>query len=201
MGWFLKLLLLIIVAIVVLFFLGYQFNIDFGFSLSSETEQQNQTAIATPPVPEQVAVPEPLPEPLSIACTSNLNCSNGQLCIDQQCSTLAEQYESENCTATCKVTSVNLTTSDNQNFSLNMGSGSYSYAGALEWKLMGTPEYCPTEQPLVPIKLIKKNYGKILEEEIVTVKKGETSAEITHPVIPDVRFTLTLMQVGEECES
>ena len=131
-------------------------------------------------------------------CSFNKDCDSGLLCINQLCGKL-EDYYSSDCPETCKIAGVSLTTSDGEEYAFNSGEGSYSYAGALEWKLTSTPEYCKGTDPLVALKLIKKNTGIILGEELITLKKGETSSLITHPNISRVEFTVTIDDVTEEC--
>ncbi len=135
------------------------------------------------------------------ACVRTEDCSEGLECIDNSCQTLTSLYEidDENCPVTCTLQSVQLRTGDGEDYSLWRGQGSYTAAGAVAWKVMGTPVYCQMETPLVPIKFIKKTTGKVIEEEIVTLKERETTPVITHPLIPRIKFTITLEKVEEEC--
>ncbi|MDP3640248.1 MAG: hypothetical protein Q8R53_03540 [Nanoarchaeota archaeon] len=136
------------------------------------------------------------------ACVRTEDCSEKLECIDGSCQTLASLYEIDyenNCPATCTLQSVQLRTSDGEDYSLRRGQGSYTAAGALAWEVMGTPVYCSGETPLVPIKFIKKTTGTVIEAEIVTLHKGETTRIITHPLIPRVQFTITVKDVEEEC--
>ncbi len=152
---------------------------------------------------EKAAVETETAEPEQ-ACVRTEDCSGGLECIDNSCQTLASLYEIDdenNCPVTCTIKNVQLTTSDGEDYSLRRGQGSYTAAGALAWEVLGTPAYCQGEAPLVPIKFIKKTTGKVIEEEIVTLREGETTLDITHPLIPRVRFTITLKGVKEECQT
>lgn len=133
-----------------------------------------------------------------VYCEKTSDCEEGLLCIDRECGLIAELYETD-CENKCKITSVEVLTSDDEIYTLKLGQGSYSYAGALEWRLLSTPEYCPGDEPLVPIRLIKKSYGEILEKQVITLHKGETSGVITHPTVKGVKFTAKLQDVVEEC--
>ncbi|MBU0457685.1 MAG: hypothetical protein ABH824_00480 [Nanoarchaeota archaeon] len=134
----------------------------------------------------------------AIPCTKNSECTEGLLCINSKCGKISDLYKTD-CTDTCKITEVELITSDKETYTLSLGQGSYSYAGALEWKLMTTPNYCKGEKPLVPIKFIKKSMGKVLEEQIFTLNEGQTSGIITHPSIKSVKFTAKLVKATENC--
>jgi hypothetical protein len=132
------------------------------------------------------------------ACEYNSDCAENLLCIDGSCQTLASLYETE-CENKCSVKEVIVTTSDGEDYTLALGQGSYTAAGALEWKLLNTPDYCPGTDPLVAINIIKKTTGKILGEQVLTLHKGDTSEEITHPTVKSVKFTATLTEVIESC--
>lgn len=167
---------------------------------ASELPQENASAQTTTGA-EKAVVETETAEPKQ-ACVRTEDCSEGLECIDNSCQTLASLYEIDdenNCPATCTIKSVQLTTSDGEEYSLRRGQGSYTAAGAVAWEIMGTPAYCQREAPLVPIKFIKKTTGKVIEEEIVTLHERETTPVITHPLIPRVRFTMTMKSVEEEC--
>ena len=69
----------------------------------------------------------------------------------------------------------------------------------MEWKLVSGPDYCPGDEIIVPIQLIKKNLGKVISKEILTLHPGETTEKITHPTIKSVGFTITVEKVEEVC--
>ena len=148
--------------------------------------------------PETIVTEEiKVTEPEKLTCSSNSDC-NGELCINNKCGKLEDYYASD-CAEICKIAGVFLTTSDGEEYIISSGEGSYSYAGALEWKLVNTPAYCKGNDPLIPLRLIKKNTGQVLGEEYITLKKGEVSKVITHPNITRVEFTVTIDDVTEEC--
>ena len=90
-------------------------------------------------------------------------------------------------------------TSDEDTFTLNRGQGDYTAAGAIEWILASGPDYCPGGEIIVPVKIKKKNMGKIINEEYITVSVGEISPVITHPDIKSIKFTFAIAGVKEEC--
>lgn len=154
----------------------------------------------------------PSPEPSVTAaagdpCTINADCAEGTLCIDSSCNTIASLYNTANtaCAKKCTVEMVDVTTSDGEKYSLARGQGSYTAAGALEWKVGSIPLYCPSsssspgEKKLIPFHFIKKTTGKVLEEEVVTVEEGKTSTVITHPTVSRVKFTVRVDKVKEVC--
>ncbi|MFH1276715.1 MAG: hypothetical protein ABIH82_06405 [Candidatus Woesearchaeota archaeon] len=133
-------------------------------------------------------------------CTNNAECDEGKLCIDEQCKTLNDVYEKvENCPKYCNYDSVQFSTSDGESYNLKRGEGSYSYAGALEWKVKSLPSYCEGQAPKVALQLLKKNAGKVLEETYLTLSVGTASKTITHPTITRVQFTATVNSINEVC--
>ncbi len=178
---------------------------DYGVvKLETAPEQQGQ-AVQEQAVPASdeignVAEKSELPAPPEEkpTCTKDADCTDWKQCIDQKCQRLTDVYQTD-CENTCTYTGATFLTSDGETYIIKKGQGSYSYAGALEWKLVAPPRYCPAENVPVSLKLVKKDSGKIIEEETITLKKGETSGEITHSAIPDVSFTMTLQDVVEEC--
>ena len=77
--------------------------------------------------------------------------------------------------------------------------GSYTAAGALEWKIMDAPEHCNGEPTIIPVSIIKKSPGKILSEQVITLHKGQASPVLTHPTLPDFSFSLKIEEVNELC--
>lgn len=134
------------------------------------------------------------------ACTDNLQCGSGQLCINGACSVLSEIYQgSEICDKQCNYYALQVVTSDGETYNTKPKRGSYTAAGALEWKIMEAPKHCNGEQTVIPVSIIRKAPGKILSEEIITLHKSEASPIITHPELPDFSFSLKIENVNELC--
>ena len=154
--------------------------------------------------PIQEAVSEPAPEAPAeaevekVGCEYNAECQQGLLCINKECKSLASLYRTD-CANKCSITGVKVKTSDGESYDLTLGQGSYTAAGALEWKLMKTPDYCQGENPLVAVNIIKKTTGKVVGEQVLTLHKDETSEVVTHPSVKSVKFTATLTDVTEKC--
>lgn len=157
---------------------------------------------AEPEVQAEVPAPEPIiKEPTAYAnlsCTLTADCEEGKQCINGRCGTIEVLY-STNCVSKCNFEEVVVSTSDGEAYTLGKGQGSYTAAGALEWKLFNVPDYCATEQALVPLRIIAKNYGRIVGEYALTLQEGETSGQIIHPAIPSIEFTITVEKVKEAC--
>lgn len=172
----------------------------FAFLFTVGCKEAPLQKLETPPVPD--AVPETEKEtaeqPETTACEDNRECNEGLLCIDGACKALASLYKTD-CEDKCSIKQVHVETSDGEKYDLSLGQGSYSYAGALEWRLLKTPNYCKGEDPLVAVNIIKKTTGKIVGEQILTLHKGDTSDVVTHPTIKKVSFTATLADVTESC--
>lgn len=157
-----------------------------------------------PETPVEAPAAEPSAEesapaaPANISCTLITDCEAGKQCINSQCGTIAAFYSTD-CTSKCNFDEVIISTSDGESYTLGKGQGSYTAAGAIEWKLMNVPDYCATELAVVPLRIIAKNYGKIVGEYALTLQEGETSEQIIHPDIPSIEFTVTVEQVKEEC--
>ena len=152
-------------------------------------------------LPAEVEVIEIIEEPViePTGCTVNADCEMGKYCIDAECGTIADIYVTEGCTEKCNFDSVVVETSDGDVFTLNRGQGDYTAAGAIEWTLSSGPDYCQGDNVIVPVKIEKKNLGKILSEEYITVIAGETSSVITHPNMKSLSFTFEIKSVNEVC--
>ncbi|SRR3989344_1384890 len=176
--------------IVLLFLFGCE-------EVSTPVEEIKEVEETAPPseTPKEVTVEEPLPK---VGCEYNSDCGQGLLCIDQECKPLASLYKTD-CDNKCTITAVAVETSDGEEYDLALGQGSYTAAGALEWKLLKTPDYCQGEDPLVAVNIIKKTTGKVVGEQVLTLHKGDTSEIITHPTVKSVKFTATLADVTESC--
>ncbi len=148
------------------------------------------------PIVQEAAVVVTLPT----TCQSNTQCGQGLYCIDASCARLSELNNNKNCKQTCELTKAHFITSDGEKYALTKGQGTYTAAGALEWKVMAFGPYCQGVEPKIPVLLIKKNAGKILEESVITIQEGNTSNIITHPTVKRVKFTVTLAAVEEVCK-
>ena len=133
-------------------------------------------------------------------CADNLQCKE-ELCIDNKCGGIVDIYKgSPNCAKTCNYYSLHVSTSDGEIYRLKPGKGSYTAAGALEWRLLGTPDHCEGEKAVVPISVIRKDAGQVIGEEVITLRKGQTSRDLRHPNIQSVSFSLNMNNVFELCE-
>ena len=182
---------IVVIIFLTLILVGCAKSVDF-----EETSSEN---IVSEELEEEVIEPEVEEEITTVeSCNDSRECKVGEDCIDNTCTTIEALYKTE-CTQKCNFKQVEILTSDGENYILNRGESSYTSAGALAWKLLRGPDYCPGEEVIVPIELEKINYGDILNTQIVTVKVGETSDVITHPTSKRVKFTLTVESVNEVC--
>ncbi|HLD39840.1 MAG TPA: hypothetical protein VJB13_01745 [Candidatus Nanoarchaeia archaeon] len=134
-------------------------------------------------------------------CSDNRECKLGLYCVNKKCTGLDTLYTHEggDCTKLCSYYAVKMITSDKESYDLKPKQGSYTGAGALEWKLLEMPQYCKGESAIVPVNIIKKQTGKKISEEVILLHDGESSTVLTHPTIPKLAFTLTLEKVFESC--
>ncbi|HLC71805.1 MAG TPA: hypothetical protein VJI32_07375 [Candidatus Nanoarchaeia archaeon] len=134
------------------------------------------------------------------ACADNLQCGSGKLCINGACGSLQDLYHgSEICDKQCNYYALRVLTSDGETYNVKPKRGSYTAAGAVEWKIMEAPQHCNGEPTVIPVSIIRKVPGKILSEEVITLHEGEASATITHPALPDFSFSLKIENVNELC--
>ena len=173
-----KLLIIIVLVLVVLFSTGYlsydyvkEWSYDkLGDALgigSKETGLTTKTdLVQVTEETEPVGTVEPTDTKETDVCETNADCGQGTFCIDDKCGTIENLYKTEGCTEKCNFNSVVIETSDGQTFTLNRGQGDYTAAGALEWTLVSGPDYCPeSDDIIVPVKIKKKNAGKVLSEQ------------------------------------
>ncbi len=133
-------------------------------------------------------------------CNDNNQCPRGEYCVNSKCGTLASLYKGEgDCTKLCSYYAVKVVTSDGETYSIKPKQGSYTAAGALEWKVLEMPQHCKGEAPLAPFNIILKRPGEIVSEQVITLQQGEKSAVLTHPGLPKVAFTLTADTIFETC--
>ncbi len=133
-------------------------------------------------------------------CNDNRECKVGLYCVANKCTSLDSLYTGEgDCSKLCSYYAIKMLTSDGENYDLKPKQGSYTGAGALEWKILQMPQHCKGEQPIVPINIIKKQTGQVVSEEVVLLHKGEKSPILTHPTISKLMFALTVADVFESC--
>lgn len=174
-----------------------------GCSTKEEVKKIEAPPIVQTTEEATATVPPPAAEPpvpiVNLSCTTNMNCSEGKFCIEGNCGTIAELYETEGCEKKCNFGSIVVTTSDGETYPITKGQGSYTAAGALQWKVDSVPDYCPMEEVIAPIDIKMVNYGNVLRQYYLTLKEGETSEVMEHPVVPNIKFTVTLKSLEEKC--
>ena len=142
--------------------------------------------------PQEAEITEEASEP---SCTTDDDCG-GKQCIGGICQQISDPVDT--CEATCRITGVTIETSDGQTLELVPGKGSYTAAGALQWRIESSPKHCKGEAR-IPIEITRYNYGEKLDQEIITLAEGESSRVITHPTITSVAFMLTVNYIAELC--
>jgi len=193
---FAKKLIFVLIILGILVFFSYSYLFP---SESVVEELPVNEEIVTDDTLEPV-IEEPTSEPEDdLSCKVTQDCAGNLRCINNVCTTVAELYETEGCEQTCNFNQVVVETDKGDSYTLSRGSGSYTAAGAIEWKLVSGPDYCNGDEVIVPIQLIKKQTGEVISKEMLTLNPGETSDVITHPNIASVSFTMTVKSVNEEC--
>src|SRR3989344_4092635 len=141
---------------------------------------------------------EETPQQVTLSsCTKNADCGE-QVCIDGMCGKIETMYQPQVCTAVCKIKRIVVKTSDDETYDFVPGKGSYTAAGALEWRIVTAPNHC-TGQAKVPIHIIRRQYGKIVSEEYITLVEDVPSKVLTHPSVTSLAFTLTADVIDEQC--
>ncbi|HLD00736.1 MAG TPA: hypothetical protein VJC39_03245 [Candidatus Nanoarchaeia archaeon] len=142
------------------------------------------------------------------ACTKSADCPLGRSCVDQACYFVSELYATTGCNVKCNLIRAKITARNEkypemnpEEYVLPRKGGSYTGAGAVEWLILEGPDYCqiPTTEVVIPIKIILKHQGQVLSEEVVALKTGQKSKEITHPFVELYGFTLTVDEVFHTC--
>ena len=141
-------------------------------------------------------------------CFDNKDCFAGKYCANNECTFLHELGSSEDCLQKCHYLSATISTNDGQTHNVNVGQGSYTAAGALDWTLMESPTFCNPNEVVVPIEIVKKRTiieqgkprVKIVSKKIIPLKKGETSYILKHFNAPELAFTLTVDNINLRCE-
>lgn len=122
-------------------------------------------------------------------------------CIDSKCGSLYSLYKKplSGCYKVCNYYHMDIKTSDGEEYALRPKQGSYTGAGAIEWTVLSMPNHCIEESAVVPIQIVRKKPGKILSTEIITLQERETSAVLTNPFAPGLKFTLYVDKIYEVC--
>ena len=169
-----------------------------GVQGNAAEEQNVETVVAE----EELIVEEVEIVEEDITCSVSDDCAWNEYCIEGVCGQTSKIYNTDgDCDSKCNFNNVQITTSDGDEMTLSRGQGSYTAAGAVEWKLLSSADYCRGEDSTpVAVELIKKNYGKIIEKEVVVLEVGEESESITHPDIDHIDFTLEVTSIDETCE-
>jgi len=179
---------------VILIMLTVSLMLIIGCYTPSELPADNSEQMGVEQLPESN---ESMTENELKTCNKSEECEN-LLCIDGSCRSIASLYDTS-CTNKCSLDNVVIGTSDGETYTFKKGQGSFTFAGAIEWKIESFPDYCPSDRLRIPIKILKKSAGKVLETQVVTLAKGETSKLIIHPTIERVKFTANLKEINEEC--
>ena len=171
---------------------------------SEEIEEIEEETLPEPE--EEVAVEEAETdllevEVIDVSCSVSADCAWNEKCIEGVCGMTSDIYDTEGvCEQQCNFDNVHVFTSDGDELTLSRGQGSYTGAGAIEWKLLSSADYCKGEDATpVAIELIMKNMGQILSREVIVLEVGQESDSITHPSIASIDFTLEVESIDETC--
>ena len=138
----------------------------------------------------------------TLSCEDSSRCEYNEHCIQGECKEISTIYDTKSeCQTKCNFNEIVVSTSDGEELTLPRGQGSYTSAGAIEWKLMSSQDYCKgQEETPVAIRLLKKNYGKVIQDQVIVVEVGQESDPITHPTINSINFRLTVESINEVCQ-
>ncbi|HLC88649.1 MAG TPA: hypothetical protein VJG49_01300 [Candidatus Nanoarchaeia archaeon] len=139
-------------------------------------------------------------ETVGSICTDNNQCPPGQYCLDGSCGLLSSLYTGAgDCSRMCNYYALTISTSDGEIYtSVKPKTGSYTATGVLEWKVLAVPDYCKGEPAVVPFRIIRKEAGEIINEEVLTLRKGETKQMLVHPEETNT-FSLKIDRIKELC--
>ncbi len=149
------------------------------------------------PIEEPVDA-EPIQETTTQSCKFSSDCERGFYCIETQCKSIESLNEKKQKCEQCTFQTATILTSDGETYTEGQGKGSYTYAGALEWKIVPQGQYCKGDTK-VPITIFKRNYDEVFGDEVIVLKKGEKSEVLTHPLIDELKFTLEIVDIQESC--
>ncbi len=136
-------------------------------------------------------------------CTDNIQCPAGQYCIDKVCASIASLYEEDvdDCDRRCDAYyGTTISTNNNETYALRPNQGSYTAAGALEWKPLAGVRHCFDEETIVPINIIEKNNGEVILEYVIALAHNETSNLIVHSEIESAELELGVNRVDRLCD-
>jgi hypothetical protein len=129
------------------------------------------------------------------ACFDNQQCINDEYCIEGACQTLNSLYTSTgDCSKKCDVYAAKIVTSDSEIYNVAPNKGSYTAAGALEWKLLPTPQHCKGEEPVLAINIIRKDLT-VINENVIALKQNEMSDILD----PEIAFTISVERIFQSC--
>ena len=146
-------------------------------------------------------VVEIVEEDLVVSCLVSADCEWNEYCIGGFCGMTSDIYNTDgDCDSKCNFNNVQVSTSDGDELILSRGQGSYTAAGAVEWKLLSSADYCLGEGATpVAVELIMKNLGQILSKKVIVLNVGDESNSITHPSITSIDFRLVVESYDETC--
>ncbi len=189
-------ILFIIVCFSTLFLISCGYVEDDSAVEDLEESETDEEIESTDELEEEIEVEEE-----KVACSVNDDCSWGEYCVEGVCLKTSDIYDTESsCEEMCNFAEVEVQTSDGDELTLSRGQGSYTAAGAVEWKLLSSADYCKGEEETpIAIELIMKNSGEIIEEKVIILELEKVSEVITHPQINSISFTLEVYDYVETC--
>ena len=101
------------------------------------------------------------------------------------------------CIADCSVKEVTVRTADNEIYHFKPGKGTYTAAGAIDWRIDEVSSYCG--KPRIPITVTMYSYGNVVGKENATLGLKEKSKLFEHPTITHATLQLTVDDILEEC--
>src|SRR3989344_3454929 len=126
-------------------------------------------------------------------CASNADCPTGQACVDSVCGTFQE--------ASQQVTLSSCTTNADcgEQVCINGACGKIETIN-YQLKACTAPfKKKRVGQAKVPVLVTRRQYGKVLNEEYVTLVEDVPSKVLKHPSVTTLAFTLTADVIDEEC--
>ena len=136
------------------------------------------------------------------SCTYNAECTDNNVCVDGHCATLEtiRQLNCDTADTVCTVREIVMATNTGELYQLTPGRGSYTSAGALEWKTERA-QHCEGNNAIIPILIGLRNYGQLVGEYYITLSEGQNSTILTHPTISSIKFQLIAEKITSSCGS